>query len=288
MSQSDRRRPSDVCRYVALGEGFTEGVGDDDRRLPNAVRGWADRIAEGLAAAAPGWEYANLAVRGQRFASVEAEQVPAALTLQPTLISLSVGERDVLGPPDTLDSVIERYAVVVGALVQTGATVLLFTLPWPPALGSPDHRVFRYDDMVRSVGRASGAVVIDPWGAGPFQRAQVWAPGGSELSRSGHAHLARHILDTLGVAPADRSAARAGRFAASHRSLGALRVRAELPGMSHRAPLLPEGVPLTARWPIPVVVPPRGGLGRLVRSGRNTAAIAQLSVPGAAGGHLVG
>ncbi len=33
-------------RYVALGDSFTEGVGDPDPRRPGGVRGWADRVAE--------------------------------------------------------------------------------------------------------------------------------------------------------------------------------------------------------------------------------------------------
>src|SRR5688572_17824734 len=52
-------------RFVALGDSFTEGVGDDDLSSPNAVRGWADRVAEQLARARPGLAYANLAIRGR-------------------------------------------------------------------------------------------------------------------------------------------------------------------------------------------------------------------------------
>lgn len=52
-------------RYVAIGDSQTEGVGDGDDRV--GLRGWADRLAERLAAANPGLEYANLAVRGRMF-----------------------------------------------------------------------------------------------------------------------------------------------------------------------------------------------------------------------------
>ena len=37
-------------RYVAIGDSFTEGVGDPDPLRPNGLRGWADRVAEVLAA----------------------------------------------------------------------------------------------------------------------------------------------------------------------------------------------------------------------------------------------
>lgn len=51
--------------YVAIGDSFTEGYGDD---LPDGrVRGWADLVALGLAAANPRQvTYANLAIRGRK------------------------------------------------------------------------------------------------------------------------------------------------------------------------------------------------------------------------------
>src|SRR3954466_13402647 len=42
-----------TSRYVALGDSFTEGVGDDDPARPNGVRGWADRVAGQLGAGPP-------------------------------------------------------------------------------------------------------------------------------------------------------------------------------------------------------------------------------------------
>ena len=56
-----------------MGDSFTEGVGDYDPRFPNGVRGWADRVAEKLAKAQPGWEYANLAIRSKRLRHIAGE-----------------------------------------------------------------------------------------------------------------------------------------------------------------------------------------------------------------------
>ena len=50
-------------RYVAIGDSWTEGVGDPDETRPNGVRGWADRVAEALAARREDFRYANLAIR---------------------------------------------------------------------------------------------------------------------------------------------------------------------------------------------------------------------------------
>ena len=76
-------------RYVALGDSFTEGVGDPDPRSPGGVRGWADRVAEELSIGHEDFAYANLAVRGLLLEQILERQVGPALALQPDLISLS-------------------------------------------------------------------------------------------------------------------------------------------------------------------------------------------------------
>ena len=68
-------------RYLALGDSFTEGMGDVDVSRPNQVRGWADRVAEQLCAD-PDWGYANLAIRGKKLDQVVAEQLPVALAMR--------------------------------------------------------------------------------------------------------------------------------------------------------------------------------------------------------------
>ena len=62
-------------RYVALGDSFTEGIGDP---LPSGGhRGWADRMAEVLAETQPEFAYANLAVRGRLIDQIR-DRVPHA------------------------------------------------------------------------------------------------------------------------------------------------------------------------------------------------------------------
>ena len=73
-------------RYVALGDSFTEGVGDNDASLPNGVRGWADRVAEVLAG--DDFTYANLAIRGRQLLPILADQIEPALEMKPDLVSI--------------------------------------------------------------------------------------------------------------------------------------------------------------------------------------------------------
>ena len=85
-----------VSRFVALGDSFTEGVGDPDPARPNGLRGWADRVAEVLASRTDDFGYANLAIRGRKMAGVLGEQVDPALALDPDLVTVYAGANDIL------------------------------------------------------------------------------------------------------------------------------------------------------------------------------------------------
>ena len=111
---------SEPChRYVALGDSFTEGVGDPDPTRPNGLRGWADRVAEVLATTTPDFGYANLAVRGRKLPSILEEQVGPALALAPDLVSIHGGGNDVLRPRVDLDLLAADYDRAIGRLAAT-------------------------------------------------------------------------------------------------------------------------------------------------------------------------
>jgi GDSL-like Lipase/Acylhydrolase family len=78
-----------MIRFVALGDSVTSGYGDPMPR--GAWRGWAALLAEALGAdatrPADPLEFHNLAVSGARIADVAERQLPAALSLRPTLAS---------------------------------------------------------------------------------------------------------------------------------------------------------------------------------------------------------
>ena len=114
-------------RFVALGDSFTEGVGDTDPTRPNGLRGWADRVAEQLAAHEDDFSYANLAIRGRLVDAVIAEQLDAAVAMNPDLVTLYAGGNDLMRPSVDLDALLARYDDAIGKLVATGATVVVFT-----------------------------------------------------------------------------------------------------------------------------------------------------------------
>jgi lysophospholipase L1-like esterase len=64
-------------RFIALGDSFTEGMCDEKRY--GQYRGWADRVADVMAADQPGFQYANLAIRGKLLKQVIDDQLEPAL-----------------------------------------------------------------------------------------------------------------------------------------------------------------------------------------------------------------
>src|SRR5689334_2436424 len=116
-------------RYVALGDSTTEGL--EDRYDNGEYRGWADRLAESLARAEPDLRYANLAVRGKLARQVRADQLEAALALQPDLASILAGLNDMLRRTVDVDAVAHEIDAMVEALRGQGADVILVGLPDP-------------------------------------------------------------------------------------------------------------------------------------------------------------
>src|SRR5262245_43899720 len=153
-------------RYVAMGDSFTEGVGDPDPSRPNGLRGWADRVAEVLATKDPDFRYANLAVRGRKMRAILGEQDGAAVGLQPDLVTIYAGANDILRPTVDLDAIVEEYDVAVGKLAATGARILVWTgfdLGGSAIYGRLRGRVATYNELVRQVADRHGADVVDFW-----------------------------------------------------------------------------------------------------------------------------
>src|SRR5690625_2206608 len=124
--QPDTSSPHPWHRFVALGDSFTEGIGDPDPEVPGGHRGWADRVAEELGRSVAGFEYANLAIRGRLYQQILDEQLSPALELDADLISLFTGSNDVIRRGDT-DEIASALYEAVGQLAANGAAIILWT-----------------------------------------------------------------------------------------------------------------------------------------------------------------
>src|SRR5688500_3885105 len=108
-------------RYAAIGDSTTEGLDDPDGR--GGYRGWADGLAERLAAHQGGLLYANLAVRGLTSRQIREQQLEAALALKPDLATVVVGMNDLIRPGSDLDGVAADLEHMARALAGAGATM---------------------------------------------------------------------------------------------------------------------------------------------------------------------
>jgi lysophospholipase L1-like esterase len=189
-------------RYVALGDSFTEGIGDPEPRLPGGNRGWADRVAEKLAGGTDDFAYANLAIRGRLLRRIVDEQVEPALALRPDLVTISAGGNDIIRPNADPDVVAAGLEEAVVRLRSDGATVVVFTGPdigATPVLGRSRGRVAIFNENVRALAVRHGAVVADMWALQELADPRMWAPDRLHFSPVGHTTVARMVLTTLGV-----------------------------------------------------------------------------------------
>jgi lysophospholipase L1-like esterase len=246
-------------RFVAVGDSFTEGVGDWDERFPNGVRGWADRVARQLAKADPGTEYANLALRSRVLDDVVEHQVEQAVAMDPTLVSFFAGGNDILQVRTDMEDVLARYEKAVVRLAATGARVLLFTsydVRLSPLLEPLRLRNNQFNRRVREVALAYDALLVDHWAMRAYAHPRMWEPDRLHMSRHGHRYLAAAVLRTLEV---DHTI--------TLRDLGTVPDRSwrealadewdwwngwVRPALGRRWRNVPEGHGLRPRWPVPM------------------------------------
>jgi lysophospholipase L1-like esterase len=189
-------------RYVALGDSFTEGVGDVDPDLPNGVRGWADRVAEVLATKSPVFTYANLAIRGRKLEGILDEQLEPALEMRPDLVTVYAGANDIMRPRVDIDALVEKYDAALGRLAATGARVVVFTAfdtGGSAVFGTIRGRFALYNELLRASIDQHGATLVDFWRMRAFRDWRHWDPDRLHLNAAGHQRIAIAVLDNLGV-----------------------------------------------------------------------------------------
>lgn len=189
-------------RYVAIGDSFTEGIGDPEPASPGGNRGWADRVAEVLSAHTEDFAYANLAVRGKLMRQIAAEQVEPAIALHPDLITISAGGNDVIRPGTDPDDIAVRFEDAVGRLSVDGATIVVFTgtdVGFSPVFRSIRGKVAIYNENLRAIAARYDCIVADQWALTGIQDPRMWAPDRLHLAPLGHHTVARMVLEALNV-----------------------------------------------------------------------------------------
>jgi lysophospholipase L1-like esterase len=189
-------------RYVALGDSFTEGIGDPEPDAPGGHRGWADRVAEVLAAQVDDFAYANLAVRGKLIAQIVADQVEPALALKPDLVTFSAGGNDVIRPGTDPDAISQQFEDAVVRLSSGGAAVVIFTgidTNFTPVFRGIRGKVAIYNENLRAIADKYDCLVADQWGLKQVQDMRFFDDDRLHYNALGHHEVARMVLRTLNV-----------------------------------------------------------------------------------------
>ncbi len=189
-------------RFVAIGDSFTEGIGDPSPMSPGGHRGWADRVAEVLAASVADFAYANLAVRGKLIAQIAADQVEPALALSPDLVTVCAGGNDVIRPGTDPDEIAEQLEDAVIRLGSDGATVVVFTgvdTGFSPVFRRFRGKVAIYNENVRAIAERNDCIVADQWALKEIQDPRFFTADRLHMNPLGHHEVARMVLRALNV-----------------------------------------------------------------------------------------
>ncbi|WP_433301615.1 SGNH/GDSL hydrolase family protein [Actinoplanes sp. CA-030573] len=192
-----------MTRYVAIGDSFTEGLGDT---LPDgSQRGWADLVAAGLAGGeSQTIQYANLAIRGRLLEPIVTEQLEAALALspQPTLLSLNGGGNDMMRPGGDMSRLVALTEQALRRCADAGVRVLLLS-------GADPSDRLPFGGMMRRRGEMLTAAIapfadrfdvtfVDVFHDREIRRAGYWSADRLHLNAAGHRRVAGLVLTALG------------------------------------------------------------------------------------------
>ncbi|MGO2049892.1 MAG: SGNH/GDSL hydrolase family protein [Microbacterium sp.] len=192
-------------RFVAIGDSFTEGVGDE---LPDGrVRGWADIAAQGWAdAAGHPIQYANFAIRGKLAWPIVEEQLEPALALGPTHLSFNGGGNDMLRPRTDVEHIADTFSRVLRRCDEQGVTLILLSGANPAGqlpLGSLIQR--RGDELsaavMRRVAKRSDVIRALNWPDRELSTGAYWSDDRLHMNANGHHRVAARVLHALGYEP---------------------------------------------------------------------------------------
>ncbi|MEU5218553.1 SGNH/GDSL hydrolase family protein [Streptomyces sp. NPDC020807] len=189
--------------FVAVGDSFTEGM--SDLGPDGSYRGWADVLAGRLAARAPGFRYANLAVRGKLIGQIVDEQVDLAAGMKADVVTLVGGLNDTLRPKVDMVRVRDLLTEAVERLTPSCGQLVLMRSPGRngPVLERFRPRMEELYAHIDDLSARHGALVVDLYegGTGVLGDPRLWDVDRLHLTADGHRRVAEAVWRTLGLEP---------------------------------------------------------------------------------------
>lgn len=194
------------CRYVALGDSLTEGLGDDRFNDDRIFAGWADRLAvllsEDAKLAGEDFLYANLAVRSRNSHEILTDQVAHALQLEPDLVTIMAGANDLWRPRKSWDAIRDEFTTGIVALKSAGATVVLTNCinpvhHWSFRAGAVRAKILT--KLIEDVAAEHDVAVVDVYRSPTLRRIRVWSADYVHFGARGHAHVANKAAKVLAI-----------------------------------------------------------------------------------------
>lgn len=189
-------------RFVAIGDSFTEGVGDE--RPDGSVRGWADLTAQGWAdSRGESIQYANLAIRGKLIWPIVAQQLEPALALKPTHLSFNGGGNDMLRPRTSIGHIADAFSQVLRRCDEEGVTLILLSGANPSAQLPMSRLIQRRGDLmsdavVQRIAERPDVVRALNWPDAELSDPSFWSQDRLHMNSRGHHRVAARVLDALG------------------------------------------------------------------------------------------
>ena len=183
---------------------MTEGMKDEV--INGQYRGWADRVADGLAKDNPEFTYMNLAVRGKLLKQVAEDQVPRAVAYiegKQTLVSFHAGANDVLRPNYKPEISLPEYEKAVKQLTDAGATVIIWTVidkvEGKGRSAALWHMRFsNFNENVRAAAAKYPVILFEGRQAEFLNTRKFLAFDRLHMNTEGHYRLANLVLERLG------------------------------------------------------------------------------------------
>lgn len=191
---------------VAMGDSFTEGVGDPYPDGSGVFRGWSDRLAQHLADHTGEIHYANLAVRGKLIRQIVTDQLAPTLEMKPDVVTLCAGGNDLLRPAGDPERVARILDHAVSRLRANGSQVVLFT-GVNVATGYMRGTIglfARFYMNVRAIADKYDCHLVDQWSMDVLNDSRAWDEDRLHMSPEGHRRLALRVAEVLGVPTEER------------------------------------------------------------------------------------